>query len=180
MEEQYLIPQIKKLLSTLIFNKVGIEFDVENAPDEQYLIKYKYILTIKIDPETAMMAGDNYNPEITDLLYDIDNTINNALRYIGLDNGDVKIYYEIIKDEKFLKRIRKLFVNVLPSIYEKYPFLPKMTGIHIHPRSKDLPEIELLMDFERGFTNYSDDMKLYSEIRDKLPMFDDIYITYNR
>jgi len=35
------------------------------------------------------------------------------------------------------------------------------------------------MDFERGFTNYSDDMKLYSEIRDKLPMFDDIYVTYN-
>ena len=179
MEEQYLIPQLKKLLSTLIFNKVGIEFDVEKAPEGQFK-QSKYILNINIDPETAMMVGDNYNPEITDLLYDIDNTINNALRYIGLDNGDVKIYYEIIKDEKFLKRIRKLFVNVLPSIYEKYPFLPKMTGIHIHPRSKDLPEIELLMDFERGFTNYSDDMKLYSEIRDKLPMFDDIYITYNR
>jgi hypothetical protein len=46
MEEQYLIPQLKKLLSTLIFNKVGIEFDVENTPDEQF-IKYKYILTIK-------------------------------------------------------------------------------------------------------------------------------------
>ena len=178
MEEQYLIPQLKKLLSTLIFNKVGIEFDVENAPDERY-IKYKYILTIKINPETAMMAGDNYNPEMTDLLYNMEDIINNVLRYIGLDNGDVEIEYEIIKDEKFLKRIRKLFVNVLPSIYEKYPFLPKMTSIHIHPRSKDLPEIELLMDFERGFTNYSDDMKLYSEIRDKLPMFDDIYITYN-
>jgi len=178
MEEQYLIPQLKKLLSTLIFNKVGIEFDVENVPDEQF-IKYKYILIIKIDPETAMMSGDNYNPEITDLLYNIDDVVYNALRYIGMDEGDVKIEYEIIKDEKFLKRIRKLFVNVLPSIYEKYPFLPKMTAIHIHPRSKDLPEIELLMDFEQGFTNYSDDMKLYSEIRDKLPMFDDIYVTYN-
>lgn len=178
MEEQYLIPQIKKLLSTLIFNKVGIEFDVEKTFEGQF-IQAKYILTIKINPETAMMAGDNYNPEMTDLLYNMEDIINNVLRYIGLDNGDVKIEYEIIKDEKFLKRIRKLFVNVLPSIYEKYPFLPKMTGIHIHPRSKDLPEIELLMDFERGFTNYSDDMKLYSEIRDKLPMFDDIYVTYN-
>ena len=178
MEEQYLIPQLKKLLSTLIFNKVGIEFDVENVPDEQF-IKYKYILTIKINPETAMMAGDNYNPEITDLLYNIDDVVYNALRYVGMDKGDVKIEYEIIKDEKFLKRIRKLFVNILPSIYEKYPFLPKMTAIHIHPRSKDLPEIELLMDFERGFTNPAHDMKLYSEIRDKLPMFDDIYVTYN-
>jgi hypothetical protein len=178
MEEQYLIPQIKKLLSTLIFNKVGIEFDVEKTFEGQF-IQAKYILTIKINPETAMMAGDNYNPEMTDLLYNMEDIINNVLRYIGLDNGDVEIEYEIIKDEKFLKRIRKLFVNVLPSIYEKYPFLPKMTSIHIHPRSKDLPEIELLMDFERGFTNYSDDMKLYSEIRDKLPMFDDIYITYN-
>ena len=178
MEEQYLIPQLKKLLSTLIFNKVGVEFDVENAPEGQF-IQSKYILTIKIDPETAMMAGNNYNPEMTDLLYNMEDIVNNVLRYIGLDNSDVIIEYKFINDEKFLKRIRKLFVNALPSIYEKYPFLPKINSIYIHPRSKGLPEIELLMDFESEFLKYSDDMKLYSEIRDKLPMFDDIYITYN-
>ena len=180
MEENHKILMLKKLLSTLLFDKYNIDFDVWNIPNDSYVQKYG--ITIKLNPEKVTMAGNDYDSNVANLLFTFDDKIGKLLPYIGLNGGDVQINYKFINEEEFSDKLKQKVLNVLPSIYEKIPELPKIKNIRVHPRSKSMPEFEMIIEFDEhdyGFmetTNIASN--LIHELHSLLPELGDVYVDF--
>ena len=115
MEENHKILMLKKLLSTLLFDKYDIDFEVFDMTKDGYSYPPEYIMlgiTVKLDPEKVIMAGDNYDSSIGNILFTFNNKINNMLSYIGLNAGNVRIDYKFINDEEFSDKIKQKVLNV--------------------------------------------------------------------
>lgn len=188
MKENYKILMLKKLLSSLLFDKYDIDFDIWDAPKE-YIYGPKYGLTVKLDPEKVIMAGNEYNPSIGNLLFTFDDRINSLLSYVSMDVDDLQIQYEFINSEEFSDKLKQKVLKVLPLIYDEIPNLPKIKSIRVHPRSKSMPEFEVSLEFDfdrhndASYDNYGNsfittsnmDMKVFDSLHTLLPEFGDIY-----
>jgi hypothetical protein len=182
MEENHKILMLKKLLSTLLFDKYNIDFDVWDMPNDGYSYVPKYGITIKLDPEKVTMAGNNYDYSVANILFTFDNKINNLLSYIGLNDGDVQINYEFINNEEFSNKIKQKVLNVLPSIYNKIPNLPKINKIFVHPRSKSIPDFEMIIEFDEHYNSFMEtkniEGNLIHELHSLLPELGDVYVDF--
>ena len=107
MEKKHILPHFTKLLKSLVFNEFDIDFNVDLGSDE-YGEKFNLIITC--------MAGDNYNPGITDFLYHLEDNIDKILPYIGLEESRVRITYKFINEAKFSNKLRGMLMGVLPKI----------------------------------------------------------------
>ena len=185
MEENHKILMLKKLLSTLLFDKYDIDFEVFDMTKDGYSYPPEYIMlgiTVKLDPEKVIMAGDNYDSSIGNILFTFNNKINNMLSYIGLNAGNVRITYEFINDEEFSDKIKQKVLNVLPLIYDKIPNLPKINIIRVHPRSKSMPEFEIIIEFDERGSGFMDtkniEGNLIHELHGLLPELGDVYVDF--
>jgi hypothetical protein len=192
MEENHKILMLKKLLSTLLFDKYDIDFEVFDMTKDGYSYPPEYIMlgiTVKLDPEKVIMAGDNYDSSIGNILFTFNNKINNMLSYIGLNAGNVRITYEFVNDEEFSDKIKQKVLNVLPSIYDKIPDLPKINKIFVHPKSKSMPHFEIIIEFDVDgdnasyYNEYSLETKnieyeVSDELHRSLPELNDVYINF--
>jgi hypothetical protein len=185
MEENHKILMLKKLLSTLLFDKYDIDFEVFDMTKDGYSYPPEYIMlgiTVKLDPEKVTMAGNDYDSNVANLLFTFDDKIGKLLPYIGLNGGDVQINYKFINEEEFSNKIKQKVLNVLPSIYDKIPELPKIKSIRVHPRSKSMPEFEMIIEFDEhdyGFmetTNIASN--LFHELHSLLPELGDVYVDF--
>jgi hypothetical protein len=94
----------------------------------------------------------------------------------------IQINYKFINEEEFSNKIKQKVLNVLPSIYDKIPELPKIKSIRVHPRSKSMPEFEMIIEFDEhdyGFmetTNIASN--LFHELHSLLPELGDVYVDF--
>ena len=106
MEENHKILMLKKLLSTLLFDKYDIDFEVFDMTKDGYSYPPEYIMlgiTVKLDPEKVIMVGDNYDSSIGNILFTFNNKINNMLSYIGLNAGNVRIINSLMTKNFLIK-----------------------------------------------------------------------------
>jgi len=182
MEENHKILMIKKLLSKLLFDKYDIDFDVWDMPYDSYSSSPKYGLTIKLDPEKVTMMGNEYDSSIGNILFTFNHKVNSLLSYIGLYDYDFRIYYEFINNEEFSNKIKQKVLNVLPSIYNKIPNLPKINKIFVHPRSKSIPDFEMIIEFDEHYNSFMEtkniEGNLIHELHSLLPELGDIYVDF--
>jgi hypothetical protein len=185
MEENHKILMLKKILSTLLFDKYDIDFDVWDMTKDGYGYPPEYIMlgiTIKLDPEKVTMAGNNYDSNVANILFTFNNKINNLLPYINLNSNNVRITYEFVNDEEFSDKIKQKVLNVLPSIYDKIPDLPKINKIFVHPRSKSIPDFEMIIEFDEHYNSFmvtkNIEGNLIHELHSLLPELGDIYVDF--
>ena len=173
---------IKKLLSKLLFDKYDIDFDVWDMPYDSYSSSPKYGLTIKLDPEKVTMMGNEYDSSIGNILFTFNHKVNSLLSYIGLYDYDFRIYYEFINNEEFSNKIKQKVLNVLPSIYDKIPDLPKINKISVHPRSKSIPDFEMIIEFDEHYNSFmvtkNIEGNLIHELHSLLPELGDVYVDF--
>ena len=185
MEENHKILMLKKLLSTLLFDKYDIDFEVFDMTKDGYSYPPEYIMlgiTVKLDPEKVTMAGNNYDSNVANILFTFNNKINNLLPYINLNSNNVRITYEFVNDKEFSDKIKQKVLNVLPLIYDKIPNLPKINIIRVHPRSKSMPEFEIIIEFDERGSGFMDtkniEGNLIHELHGLLPELGDVYVDF--
>ena len=120
MEENHKILMLKKLLSTLLFDKYDIDFEVFDMTKDGYSYPPEYIMlgiTVKLDPEKVTMAGNNYDSNVANILFTFNNKINNLLPYINLNSNNVRITYEFVNDKEFsdksFGKIESVTINMI-------------------------------------------------------------------
>jgi len=190
MKENYKILMLKKLLSSLLFDKYDIDFDIWDMPQHGYLYGAEYGLTVKLDPEKVTMAGNDYNRSVGNLLFTFDERIRYILSYVSMDVDDLQIEYEFINSEEFSDKLKQKVLKVLPLIYDEIPNLPKIKSIRVHPRSKSMPEFEVSLDFDfdrhntASYDKYGNsfittsniNMKVFDALHTLLPELGDIHV----
>ena len=185
MEENHKILMLKKLLSTLLFDKYDIDFEVFDMTKDGYSYPPEYIMlgiTVKLDPEKVTMAGNNYDSNVANILFTFNNKINNLLPYINLNSNNVRITYEFVNDKEFSDKIKQKVLNVLPLVYDKIPNLPKINIIRVHPRSKSMPEFELIIEFDERGSGFIETKNMESNVihhlHSLLPELGDVYVEF--
>jgi hypothetical protein len=178
MDNDYMVPQIKKLLKNFVFDEFDIKFDVELI--NFYHLDDLYKITVYLDPEVVCMSGDRYNPKSDDFLYKLEDNIEGALKYVGLDEStNVSIKYKFLNEKEFSKKLYNMFMEVLPKIYKEDNTLPKLIGAVAHQRGS-MNEFVLNLNFHETYNsnpNYQEQM--YDLIHHFLPTFSDVYIKFD-
>jgi len=173
MNDSHIIPHLTKLLKNLIFKDFDLDFTIEVMTD--YLGEM-YVLRITLDPEVMCMSGNDYNPEATQFLYDLEEDVHRVLPYVGLDDSNLILKFQYINEEEFSEKLLGMVNGVLPKIYNRIDDLPKLGGMEIHQRG-DMPEFRIGFLFVERPT-MTQINKMYDNIHDLLPTFDDVYMDF--
>ena len=173
MEKKHIIPHFTKLLKSLVFNEFDIDFNVDLGSDEY---GEKFNLIIFLDPEVTCMAGDNYNPGITDFLYHLEDNIDKILPYIGLEESRVRITYKFINEVEFSNKLRGMLMGVLPKIYNRIEDLPKLKNMDIRQHNSTY-EFRIKFYFDTPLS-IGLNMDIREIINEYLPTLDDVYLDF--
>ena len=173
MKDSHIIPHLTKLLKNLIFKDFDLDFNIKIKEDTYGEM---YVLTITLDPEVMCMSGDDYNPDATQFLYDLEDTIHRVLPYVGLDDSNLLLKFQYINEEEFSKKLFGMVNGILPKIYNRIEGLPKLVEVEIHQRG-DMPEFTAGFRFDER-PNMNQINKLYDNLHDLLPTFDDVYMDF--
>ena len=122
------------------------------------------------------MAGDNYNPGITDFLYHLEDNIDKILPYIGLEESRVRITYKFINEAKFSNKLRNMLMGVLPKIYNRIEDLPKLKNMDIRQHNSTY-EFRIKFYFDTPLS-IGLNMDIREIIDEYLPTLDDVYLDF--
>ena len=173
MEKKHILPHLAKLLKSLVFNEFDIDFNVKWGSDEY---GEKFNILVNLDPEVACMAGDNYNPDITDFLYHLEDNIDKILPYIGLEESRVRITYKFINEVEFSNKLRNMLMGVLPKIYNRIEDLPKLKNMDIRQHNSTY-EFRIKFYFDTPLS-IGLNMDIREIIDEYLPTLDDVYMDF--
>lgn len=173
MKDSHIIPHLTKLLKNLIFKDFDLDFNIKVKEDTYGEM---YVLTITLDPEVMCMSGDDYNPESTQFLYDLEDTIHRVLPYVGLDDSNLLLKFQYINEDEFSNKLLGMINEILPELYNRIDDLPELGGAEIHQRG-DMSEFRIGFQFVERPT-MTQINKLYDNIHDLLPTFEDVYMDF--
>jgi hypothetical protein len=100
---------LSKLYGSLLFNKENIPFEIKsetiNFLNEDYNI---YVITIIVDPNRYHRIGDSYDPNYTELIDNMEETLYELSSYVG---GDLQL------EIKF-KQLEPRFLDKLSDVIQ--------------------------------------------------------------
>ena len=173
MTDSHIIPHLTKLLKNLIFKNFDLEL---HKPDSYYYSRGDYLITIYLDPEVMCMSGDKYIPESNIFLYELEENIHGVLPYVGLDDSNLIVKFEYINEQEFSNKLVGMVNGVLPKIYNRIDDLPKLMNLETSQRG-NMSEFRIGFQFEER-PNMGQINKLYNNIHDLLPTFEDVYMDF--
>ena len=173
MKDSHIIPHLTKLLQNLIFKDFDLNFNIKLKEDTYGEM---YVLMITLNPEVMCMSGDDYNPEATQFLYDLEDNIHRVLPYVGLDESNLMLKFQYINEDNFSKKLLGMVNEILPEIYNRINDLPELVEVNIHQRG-DMAEFTAGFRFEE-MPKMNHINKLYDNLHDLLPTFEDVYMDF--
>jgi len=109
----------KMILDKLIFDKVGIEYDIK--PEySRWQNKWGFTILIDVDVDKCNPSSPTYNTEYDSYLYDIENKVNGALRYVQLQNIFNGILFDYWNDKFTESQIDDLNVKLYTELENLY------------------------------------------------------------
>jgi hypothetical protein len=161
---------LDNLLGGLVFEPNGIDYRiVENNNTKIY--GKSYIIVINFDTERFHSEGNNFDEEYGTYLYEIEDHVCNALRYLGTECFEVidKILYQPNSIEVY-SRIKEKVTSAMPSVEKKFNEitgrkLPKFVDVKVHLNydPKFLNDyIYFLFKKDTGVPNFETDSKYIS------------------
>ena len=124
---------LDKLLSNLVFEPMGIDYKIfDNGLRGMYHSPYKIV--IKFDPERYHTEGKEFNEEYATYLYEIEDHIDSALKYLGTDTGIINSFVYTPTSKDVYGRVEKKIKYAMPLVAKKFKEvsgvnLPKFDGV---------------------------------------------------
>ena len=127
---------LDKLLGSLVFNPIGLKYKlIEKRTPNEYEAPFDII--IYFDPERYHAEGNNFDEEYTTYVYEIEDRINDALRYLGSDGFDImdSIFYKPTSDDVY-KRVKDKIIDAMPEVTKEFNkisgrYLPKLGDVQV-------------------------------------------------
>jgi hypothetical protein len=162
MKRSQVAIQIEKLLSKLIFDKKGVKISVEPISNSQhkegvYPTYRKYIVNIYVDPYKYNNVTSDYNEEYYNFMSNVEDIIDDNVKYIGIEDSEIVSKIIIDKKEEFIIMMEKI-------IYDKWEDVERM---YRYETGKDLPEVDEITVYPKKNNAYAE-FVLYVGLREKL------------
>jgi hypothetical protein len=121
MNKENLGNAFEKLVKNFVGDKYGVDYHLE--PIEHYEDKPHYDLTVYIDPNQYHWMGSDYSKKYHDVIEDIEEEIDKALKYLGAHSWEFinDIEYRRTKDsDNFYKYLKEKIKEVWPKVRSLY------------------------------------------------------------
>ena len=127
---------LDKLLGSLVFNPIGLKYKlIEKLNPNEYESPFDII--IYVDPERYHAEGDKYDEEYATFVYEIEDHIDNALRYLGSDGFDTinSILYSTTSKDVY-KKVKDKIMSAMPEVTKEFNsvsgrYLPKLDNVKV-------------------------------------------------
>lgn len=173
--------QIEKLLSKLLFDKKNVKIDVEpissDVSDEskpKYSIWRKYVVIIHVDPFKFNNVTNEFNEDYWNFIVEIEDTVANSLKYIGVNSEDVATKFVIDNEDEFIKMMEKLIYQKWKDVEKEYKIetgkdLPDVDELVIRQRGSDYPEFVLYVGLKKELFG-KDHEAFWNALQETLPI----------
>lgn len=133
---------LDKLLGSLVFNPIGLKYKlIEKLKPNEYEppIYYEppFDIIIYVDPERYHAEGNEYDEKYATFVYEIEDHIHDALRYLGSDGFDLinSIFYKPLSGDVY-KRVKDKITSVIPEVTKEFNsvsgrYLPKLDNVQV-------------------------------------------------
>jgi len=124
---------LDKLLGNLVFEPMGIDYKIfDNGLRSMYDTPYKIV--IRFDPEKYHTEGKEFNEEYATYLYEIEDHIDSALKYLGTDVGIFNSIEYGPTSKDVYGRVENKIKNAMPKVAKEFKEisgvnLPKFDGL---------------------------------------------------
>jgi hypothetical protein len=158
---------LKKVLGSLVFNKMDIPFDVEElktgSPDYQV-----FLVKIKIDPNRYHMIGDKYDPSYQNFIDYFQDETDEATKYLG---EDISLDYEYTF---FEPRFKEILSKKIESALSSVGRLKNYRGFEL-VYEQNRPGTQVVIKYE-NISGYLKDLLLQAIYQDE--DLDDFYFYF--
>jgi hypothetical protein len=166
---------IEKLLGSLLFEPNGVKFDVKDSSSSNSEFK-SYLIDVYVDPNRFHRIGDDYDPQYSKFMNELDDNVYETLKYVGGDDIDYSIQFKHL-DPKFKKKLD----DILRSLFKKIEFLGKPTyeTYNFETRVGLNPELKVILFFDDVTPEIKEKvlMRLYTDLGDELGDF--MFVIYD-
>jgi len=123
------LEMVRKVLDGLAFKNLDVNYDIKiNKKHLGATLPYYYDIWVDVDVDKHYSKSPNYDQQYVDVIYDLEQKIENALRYVNLQNyfggvifdyqNDELVEFEINRlNDRFKKYIQSQFPNVTDTDY---------------------------------------------------------------
>lgn len=122
------LEMVRKVLDGLAFKNLDVNYDIKINKKHRGALPYYYDIWVDVDVDKHYSKSPNYDQQYVDVMYDLEEKIENALRYVNLQNyfggvifdyqNDELVEFEINRlNDRFKKYIQSKFPNVTDTDY---------------------------------------------------------------
>lgn len=157
MDRNQIAKQIEKLLSRLIFDKKGVKIDVtpleKDEPRHYEFPSYKkYIIDVHVNPYKFNNVTDDFDESYYEFMTDVDDIVDENVKYLGVESEDVIVRYVIDDQDKFIPMVENIIYDRWPDVEREFirnigsgVLLdePELTEVSIRQRGPRYPEFTI-------------------------------------
>jgi len=135
---------IEKLLGSLLFEPNGVKFELKDSRLSNSEFE-SYLMEVYVDPNRFHRIGDDYDPQYSKFMNELDDNVYETLKYVGGDDIDYKIRFKHL-DPKFKKKLD----DILRSLFKKIELLgkPIYETYKFETRVGFSPELKVILFFD--------------------------------
>ncbi len=114
----------RKVLDALVFEKLGIEYEIRTYSGLRHNHNQQVFLFnifINVDVDRMLEFSPTYDSKYESLMYDIEDRIEKALRYVSLQNYFGDVIFDYINDTLAENELSKLQSKLVPQIHFNFP-----------------------------------------------------------
>jgi hypothetical protein len=117
-----------KVLDALVFEKLGIDYTLttprnvyNNKDNDNIKTPFNIDIRLDIDVDTMMKFSPTYDSKYESLMYDIEDRIEKALRYVSLQNYFGGVIFDYVNDTLAENELHKLQIKLISQIQFNFP-----------------------------------------------------------
>ena len=115
------LEMVRKVLDGLAFKNLDVNYDIKINKKHRGALPYYYDIWVDVDVDKHYSKSPNYDQQYVNVMYELEEKIENALRYVNLQNyfGSVIFDYqndELVENE--MDRLENKLILYLQSQYE--------------------------------------------------------------
>jgi len=119
-----------KILDALVFKKIGIDYKLTTQqnysynsryPDSDRRTPFNFNIRLDVDVDRMMEFSPTYEKGYENLMYEIEDRIEKALRYVNLQNYFGDVIFDYVNDTLAENELSKLQSKLVPQIHFNFP-----------------------------------------------------------